>query len=42
MAQRILDLTAKIDFYLGETHDPDSPERIKIRRSGYREFTLVP
>jgi hypothetical protein len=35
-------LTAKIDFYLGEVVDPDSPGGARIHRSGYREFKLNP
>ena len=29
-----------LDFYLGETPDPDSPGSVKIRRSGYQTFRL--
>jgi hypothetical protein len=30
----------EIDFYLGEETDPDAPNRVRIRRSGYKVFAL--
>jgi hypothetical protein len=30
----------EVDFYLGDEEDPESPDKIKIRRSGYRSFAL--